>query len=252
MLSLPTRYQLKRLALTPKLRKGRRRHSQDSQFIRTSFENSNYSDAIYGFLRATVLQPDLLTRFDLSGGAQVVDVGAYIGRWAICVADSNDCHVFAFELSPLIQPRLEGAVGGRQDITALPYGLGGSDEIVQINRKELGSSVFSKDADHTETDSADIRDVANVWQELGLSKVALMKINIEGGEYELLERMSQRGLLATVDTFLIQFHEWLPKAHRRRRDIRKQLALTHTLVWDYPFVWELWQAKAPTGAIQRR
>ena len=73
--------------------------------------------------------------------------------------------------------------------------------------------------------------------------VDLMKINIEGSEFPLLERMIDCDLLGEVRCFLIQFHEWHPGAYRRRRRIQRALAKTHTKVWDYPFIWEKWQRR---------
>jgi hypothetical protein len=70
-----------------------------------------------------------------------------------------------------------------------------------------------------------------------------MKINIEGAEFPLLERMIECNLLRKVDCFLIQFHEWHPGAYKRRRKIRKALSESHRLVWDYHFIWEKWVLK---------
>jgi hypothetical protein len=67
-----------------------------------------------------------------------------------------------------------------------------------------------------------------------------MKINIEGGEYELLSRMAETGLMPKVDTYLIQFHEWMRGSHSMRREIRRELAKTHRPTWDYRFIWERW------------
>ena len=85
-----------------------------------------------------------------------------------------------------------------------------------------------------------IKDVALLWQSLQLKSVDLMKINIEGGEFSLLERMTDVNLHTQVDCFLIQFHEWHPNAYQRRARIRKTLAKTHNLQWDYHFIWEKW------------
>jgi hypothetical protein len=88
-----------------------------------------------------------------------------------------------------------------------------------------------------------IKDIDNAWKSLALNHVDLMKINIEGAEFPLLERMIEMDLLQNVGCFLIQFHEWHPGAYHRRKNIRKALSKTHRLVWDYHFVWEKWILK---------
>jgi hypothetical protein len=74
-----------------------------------------------------------------------------------------------------------------------------------------------------------------------------MKINIEGAEFPLLDRMIKTGLLQNVDCFLIQFHEWHPGAYKKRRHIREALSRTHRLEWDYYFIWEKWVRIQPPG-----
>jgi hypothetical protein len=111
--------------------------------------------------------------------------------------------------------------------------------------QHLGSTVYTAHLDEDAQDWAEveIRDIHSVWESLALDRVDLMKINIEGAEFPLLERMAETDLLPRVDCFLIQFHEWHPGAYHRRRKIRRELSKTHRLVWDYHFIWEKWQRK---------
>jgi hypothetical protein len=75
-----------------------------------------------------------------------------------------------------------------------------------------------------------------------------MKINIEGAEYDLLERLDAASWLHRIGALSIQFHEWHPQAHRRRRRIRQMLRRTHDQVWCYGWVWELWAMRPPLRA----
>jgi hypothetical protein len=88
-----------------------------------------------------------------------------------------------------------------------------------------------------------IVDVAGAFDELGLDRIDLLKLNIEGGEYDVLDRLHETGRLPRIDQILVQFHEWHPHAHRRRRAIRAALRDTHVEEWDYPWVWERWRLR---------
>jgi hypothetical protein len=68
-------------------------------------------------------------------------------------------------------------------------------------------------------------------------------VNIEGGEYDLFDRLIDIGWLPRVRSVLVQFHEWHPQAYRRRRAIRRALRRSHDEAWNYPFVWELWRRR---------
>jgi len=72
-----------------------------------------------------------------------------------------------------------------------------------------------------------------------------MKINIEGGEYELLlALLDSPALIQGIRYFQVQFHDFVPDAQAQREHIRQRLSATHELMWDYPFIWESWRLKA--------
>jgi len=79
---------------------------------------------------------------------------------------------------------------------------------------------------------------SNRWK---IDEIDVLKINIEGGEYDLIDRLDQAGWLPRIRIVLVQFHEWHPKAYRRRRTNRRALQRHHREVWGYPWVWEQWQ-----------
>ena len=94
-----------------------------------------------------------------------------------------------------------------------------------------------------DTVDVEIRDVARALAELGRDRIDYVKINIEGAEYELLDHLAAAGVLPRVRYLLIQFHEWIDGAYRRRRAIRRKLRRTHYEVWNYKWVYELWCSK---------
>ena len=68
-----------------------------------------------------------------------------------------------------------------------------------------------------------------------------MKINIEGGEYDLLDRLITTGLVGKIDNIQVQFHEFVPNAKERMQNIQKKLSKTHTPTYQYEFIWENWK-----------
>ncbi|MFN8125139.1 MAG: FkbM family methyltransferase [Candidatus Nanopelagicales bacterium] len=239
----PSAYQVKRVVLYPKILVGRRRERHQTGFMKSSLDRMMYSRGAYGFVAAAMDDPDLLVDVRLGPEDVALDVGAYHGTWATRVAErSPGGTIHAFELSPTEVPVLSEAVAGVGTIVVHGYGLGDADDEVVVSVSGKGSSVYHH-LDTGPTERAEIRDIAGVWRDLGLSRVAVMKINIEGGEYPLLDRMLETGLLPQVDTYLIQYHEWFRGSHNGRRRIRQALSRTHTCTWDYPFVWERWDRR---------
>ncbi len=83
-------------------------------------------------------------------------------------------------------------------------------------------------------------DVNDWFEEHQVALVELMKINIEGGEFELLERMIERKLVDRVRDFQLQFHNIAPDSRRRMKAIQSRLAEAHSLSYQYSFVCENW------------
>ncbi len=242
---LPSLYALKKTLMYPRKLYMRRRENLQPGFLRSALELHYYRPAFYTWLRAISENRDLLHSAELDEHSLVLDVGAYTGDWAQAMIDRYNPTILAFEPDPR---NLRHLLHRAQDIRKLqvqPYGLGGETETVRMAMQHLGSTVHTGHLDKSKQEWAEveIRDIHSTWQSLDLSAVDLMKINIEGAEFPLLERMIETGLLPNVRCFLIQFHEWHPRAYQRRRRIRKALAETHRLTWDYHFIWEKWERK---------
>lgn len=239
-------YRVRKVLGLPRLLWMRRKERNKEPLAIAYLESVRYSPEAYQFISATMAQPALLTTFDnLGPGAIAVDVGAFEGKWCGEVADRYQCEVEAFELSPEFFGVLADVAREHEGVHIREYGLGGRDETVRVSRTNMGSSVFvnPRSGEQVEWTDAHIRDVAAVWDELGWDRVAVLKVNIEGGEYDLLERLSDAGLLARVDCLLVQFHDWIPNGYARRRAIRRTLAETHDEAWCYDWAWEKWARK---------
>lgn len=221
------------------------RYKERSQtgFIKIALELHYYRPAFYDFIKATVENRHILHEANIDENSVVLDVGAFTGDWAKHIIDRYNPTIYAFEPDPVNFRKLEEQAAVNSKLKPIFYGLGDKNQKVKISLKGLGSSIFTERdlTNDIKTADTEIRSIESAWEELNLGTVDLMKINIEGAEFPLLEKMIQEKMLDKVTTFMIQFHEWHPKAYSRRRRILKELSKTHELVWDYNFVWEKWE-----------
>jgi cell wall assembly regulator SMI1 len=88
--------------------------------------------------------------------------------------------------------------------------------------------------------------LADFVSENRIRHIDLMKVNIEGGEYDLLEHVIATGLIHRVENIQVQFHDFFPDAVRRMAKIHDELTKTHYLTYQYRFVWENWRLKRGT------
>jgi len=70
-----------------------------------------------------------------------------------------------------------------------------------------------------------------------------MKINIEGGEYEIIPYLIVSGHIKNIKQLQIQFHNFIPDSLNRMKSIQNDLSLTHIQTFSYEFVWENWVLK---------
>lgn len=170
-------------------------------------------------------------------GSLVLDIGGFHGDWAVLMAQRYRCRVRVFEPVPAFWPVIEKRIAGLDSIELSRYGLGSADRQASMTLAQESSSEFSGAGNRVQVC---IRDAIRVLDELAELDIALAKINIEGGEYELLPRLISSGAIDRIGQILIQFHDFTPDARHKRNEIRQKMNATHRCALNYPFVWELW------------
>ena len=185
----------------------------------------------------------LRLRYPLMADSTVWDLGGYHGDFAADIRDRYACGVRLFEPLPKLFELCVRRFADDRAVACLPYGLGAADGEFDIS-DDADASSFVRDAGQGRTIKARIRPVPEVWRELGTTRVDLMKINIEGGEYDVLTSLLDSDLIASVVHLQIQFHNFVADASARREALRTLLRATHEEEWCYPFVWESWRRRA--------
>jgi FkbM family methyltransferase len=233
-------YDAKRLVRRPQIWWGRYQHRNDSERDRRWLEHNAYKKDALAVAGAKAVDPSYFHRADLDASSTVVDVGAFQGEGTQDIFELYRCRIYAFEPCPAFFRELEARFAGNPQVTTVPVGLGAADAVLPMQVLGPGSTVHGEPGAGATTVDVSIRDVAAMLDELRLERVDLMEMNIEGAEYDLLERMIETGWIERVRYLLIQFHEWYPHAHRRRRQIRRKLRASHDEVWNHPWIFELW------------
>ena len=175
--------------------------------------------------------------YDLSPESVVLDLGGYEGQWASNLFARYLCNIHVFEPVSAFAQQIGERFKRNEKIRVHPFGLGGASREEDIHLDADGSSTMGSSA---EVEMIRIVDVHEWLTENNIGRVALMKINIEGGEYELLERMIETHSIPHVANFQIQFHNFTEDARSRMENIQQALGKTHRLTYQYDFVWENW------------
>ncbi len=137
------------------------------------------------------------------------------------------------------QARAKFAENGKVHIHS--YGLGSADGSFALSDDGPASSFvdLSKAKRHQ---VCEIRAILPALKALNVDHIDLLKVNIEGGEYDVLPALIEGGFLPRINHLQIQFHT--TGDYEANRDaIRAALETAHDERWCYRFVWESWSLK---------
>lgn len=170
----------------------------------------------------------------------VVDLGGYKGQWASDIYGKYKCRIFVFEPAKKFYEFILNRFARNESISAFCYALGGKNktEFIYINADE--SSTIRKEG---LPEKMEFRKFDIMMKELDVDKIDLLKINIEGGEYDLLEYIIATGWAPKIVNIQVQFHDFFPDAKMRMEKIQAALSVTHRITYQFEFVWENWELK---------
>lgn len=179
---------------------------------------------------------DNTLRIDYPGINQkstVVDIGARHGSWSDQIKTKYSPNIFCFEVVPSFCEELK--VKG---YTVFQNAVYNRDGKIMIGIDGDEGSVY-----HTnntfEVESIQANSIFNI---IGSDVIDLIKINVEGAEYSILNDLILSNTIGKIKNIQVQFH--LIENHEEQYDnIVKELEKTHRLTWRYPFVWENWEIK---------
>jgi FkbM family methyltransferase len=188
---------------------------------------------------------DETLRYDLpiSECRTVFDVGGYMGGYTAEIRKRYDSECYLFEPVPLFYEECSRRFDGDAKVHCYPFGLSGKDETLEISLLEDASSTLLASGDE-KTQEVEIRGIVDFLAASNVDQIDLMKINIEGGEFGLLEALTQSEWIDKVNVLQIQFHDFVDNADAMRDSLRIALAKTHKELWNYDFVWECWMRKS--------
>ena len=146
-----------------------------------------------------------------------IDIGMNIGAATLFFATYNNIkHVYAYELVPttyadaLENFALNPAL--RSKISAYPFGLGIAQQEVLL--KKDGDSIANNMCNLAENESdgincniepVDVVLTPIINEHYGKRKI-ILKIDCEGSEYEILEKLLDSGLLGKIDIIIFEWH----------------------------------------------
>lgn len=177
--------------------------------------------------------------YPLTAESIVLDVGAYLGEFAITIHRKYGCRVVCFEPVREFWEKLllnTGVTG----IRCYQCGVGSTARDEQFGVQNNSTGLYA-DSRKKETVT-----IISIEQALALAtgngkavptidkprrEVALLKLNCEGMEFEILEKLIETGLIRQVRNIAVQFHWNADNAKARHEALHARLLETHNHDW---------------------
>jgi FkbM family methyltransferase len=183
-------------------------------------------------------------KYDLNENSVVIDLGGYKGQFASDIFGKYMCNVLVFEPIKEYYEMIHERFKKNPKIDVFKFALGEQDKTEFFYLDADGTSINNKSGHNTNLKQEVIfKDIETFFKEKNITTVDLIKINIEGGEYELLEYILDKDLAKVFKNIQVQFHKYILNSDEKMLSIQKKLEKTHVINWQYRFVWENWVKK---------
>lgn len=149
----------------------------------------------------------LPANFNVSDDATIVDIGGNIGTFALYATGwNNKSKIYSFEPNPQVFPLLQINTQNHKNIEKYFFGLGDMNERLTLYQNPINTGACSTSQSYNGATKVEIeiRDTLEVFRELNIKQIDVLKIDTEGAEVSILK--SLKTMLDRVRVIMIEYH----------------------------------------------
>ncbi|MEM7718478.1 MAG: FkbM family methyltransferase [Pseudomonadota bacterium] len=160
---------------------------------------------------------------DTGPGDLCIDLGANVGEFTLRLAETG-ADVISFEPDPGAYAALETAAGNRPNVTLIHKAAGHEDDTLVLHRSEKWSAedptahtkssslvTPNKLADDSNAVMVEVVDIISFIEQLDRD-VRIIKMDIEGAEWAIMNRLIDHPVLTRIDCIFVETHERIDPA----------------------------------------
>jgi len=185
--------------------------------------------------------------YRLNSNSVVFDLGGYEGDYSNKIYSKYKSNIYVFEPLPKFSSLIKSKFENNEKIRVFDYGVGGKTEELELAISDDASYLVSprsiENVDNLVIEKVKIKSFNDAYDETGVDNIDLLKINVEGAEYDIMQNIFDNNLTTKINNFQIQFHNINENSEKMLLDIRRKLSKTHSQDWCFNWVWENWSLK---------
>lgn len=178
----------------------------------------------------------------LMPGDIVFDLGAFEGEFTEKTLKEG-VNYYLFDTNPDMIEILNKKFINNSNVHIFPFGLGDKNITGESTKSILPWASAGASFKPSDGSNFIIRKFSEFVNEMNISRVDLLKSNIEGGEYPLFNHMNEIDFIKNIKSIQVQPHDFNNEATIDLLNMHKIMHKTHDLEKSYPFVWDFWKRK---------
>ncbi len=188
----------------------------------------------------------LRLNYPLNENSVVFDCGGYKGDFAELIYNKFGCNVYIFEPYTPLYDLIVKRFCNNEKIKVYNYGIFDETTVSKIDYLDDASTLSDiniHDEKNNDSHIVNLKSFADVYNELKIDVIDLLKLNVEGSEFKILQNIFDNDLQNKIINFQIQFHKKVENSENLISKIRENLLKSHIQTWNYEWVWENWSIK---------
>jgi FkbM family methyltransferase len=185
--------------------------------------------------------------YPLNEYSVIFDLGGFDGNFSQTMYSKYKSNIYVFEPHPEFVSIIRDKFKDNEKVKVFDYGVGGKTENLQLVSCNESSYIIPQTKVNNTSNkifqNISIKSFKNVYDEMKVNNIDLLKINVEGSEYDIMQNIFDNDLTTKINNFQIQFHKINDKSEKLLLDIRTELSKTHKQDWCFNWVWENWSLK---------
>ena len=175
--------------------------------------------------------------YPLTTDSVVVDIGGLTGDFASRIYCRYSCTIDIYEPHPALSKIAEMNFEGNPYVIVYPVGLSNKKDTMILYGDYWNASLYKNDCGNK--NEVKIQKASDVF--VHYDHIDLLKLNVEGAEYDILPDLIANYDMRKIDNIQIQFHQTVEGYSDKRDKIREGLSKTHTMDWCYDYIFENWK-----------
>ncbi len=184
---------------------------------------------------------NILNCFKINDASKVLDAGAYKGEFADEILKKFGSNLILYEPLESEFNYLRKKYQYNLKVELHNMAISNTDNYKFLSLENNNSSL--SDVKIKNSIKIKCKNIINIFDKE--KNIDLIKMNIEGSEYEILNAIINKNYLKKCKYYLIQFHHKNNENLKKNKEIieNKFLEMNFKKIFGYNYVWEVWELK---------